>query len=101
MAKGYWIARIDVHNPDGYKEYVAQNGAVFAKYGGKFLVRAGRHVAKEGSSRTRNVVIEFRDYETTIACYNSPEYVRLVALRSSHSEGDLVIIEGYDGPQPA
>ncbi len=26
MAKGYWIARIDVHNPDGYKDYVAQNG---------------------------------------------------------------------------
>jgi uncharacterized protein (DUF1330 family) len=89
-----------VHNPDGYKEYVAQNGAVFAKYGGKFLVRAGRHVAKEGSSRTRNVVIEFRDYETAIACYNSPEYVGLVALRSPHAESDLVIIEGYDGPQP-
>jgi uncharacterized protein (DUF1330 family) len=100
MAKGYWIARIDVHNPDGYKEYIAQNGAVFAKYGGHFLVRAGRHVSKEGSARTRNVVIEFRDYETAIACYNSPEYVRLVALRSPHSEGDLVIIEGYDGPQP-
>jgi uncharacterized protein (DUF1330 family) len=99
-AKGYWIARIDVHNPDGYKEYVAQNGAVFAKYGGKFLVRAGRHVSKEGSARTRNVVIEFKDYETAIACYNSPEYVRLVALRKPHSEGDLVIIEGYDGPQP-
>ena len=46
MAKGYWIARIDVHNPDGYKEYVAQNGAVFAKYGGKFLVRGGRHVPR-------------------------------------------------------
>jgi len=40
MAKGYWIARIDVHNPDGYKEYVAQNGAVFAKYGGRFLCAA-------------------------------------------------------------
>ena len=38
MPKGYWIARIDVHNPDGYKDYVAQNGAVFKKYGGKFLV---------------------------------------------------------------
>jgi uncharacterized protein (DUF1330 family) len=88
MAKGYWIARIDVHNPDGYKEYVAQNGAVFAKYGAKFLVRAGRHVSKEGSART------------PIACYNSPEYVRLVALRQPHAEGDLVIIEGYDGPQP-
>jgi uncharacterized protein (DUF1330 family) len=101
MAKGYWIARIDVHNPDGYKEYVAQNGAVFAKYGARFLVRGGQHAAKEGSSRSRNVVLEFKDYETAIACYNSPEYARLVALRSPHAESDLVIIEGYDGPQPA
>ena len=100
MARGYWIARVDVHNMDGYKEYVAQNGAVFAKYGAKFLVRGGKHVPKEGSSRSRNVVIEFKDYETAIACYNSPEYVRLVALRSPHAESDLVIIEGYDGPQP-
>ena len=43
MAKGYWIARIDVHNMEGYKEYVAQNGAVFKKYGAKFLVRGGKH----------------------------------------------------------
>ena len=49
MSKGYWIARIDVHNPEGYKEYVAQNGTVFAKYGGRSLVRGGQHVPKEGS----------------------------------------------------
>jgi uncharacterized protein (DUF1330 family) len=101
MAKGYWIARIDVHNMDGYKEYVAQNGAVFRKYGARFLTRGGRFEAKEGSSRSRNVVLEFKDYETALACYNSPEYARLVAIRSPHSEGDLVIVEGYDGPQPS
>jgi uncharacterized protein (DUF1330 family) len=100
MAKGYWIARVDVHNMDGYKEYMAQNGAVFAKFGARFLVRGGRSVSKEGSPRTRNVVLEFKDYETAIACYNSPDYVRLVALRSAHAESDLLIIEGYDGEQP-
>ena len=101
MAKGYWIARVDVHNMDGYKEYVAQNGAVFNKYGAKFLVRGGRFVGQEGSSRSRNVVLEFKDYETALACYNSPEYARLVAIRSPHAESDLVIIEGYKGsPHP-
>ena len=100
MAKGYWIARIDIHNMDGYKDYIAQNGPVFAKYGARFLVRGGAHEVKEGTSRSRNVVLEFKDYETALACYKSPEYTRLVALRSPHSQGDLVIIEGYDGPQP-
>jgi uncharacterized protein (DUF1330 family) len=100
MAKGYWIARIDVHNMDGYKEYIAQNGAVFAKYGAKFLVRGGTSELKEGTARSRNVVLEFKDYATALACYNSPEYTRLVAIRVPHSEGDLVIIEGWDGAQP-
>jgi uncharacterized protein (DUF1330 family) len=100
MAKAYWIARIDVHDMDGYKEYVAQNGAVFHAYGARFLVRGGQYEAKEGTSRSRNVVIEFKDYETALACYNSPEYQRLVAIRAPHSQGDLVIIDGYDGPQP-
>jgi len=98
MAKGYWIARLDVHNVDGYKEYVARNGAVFEKYGAKFLVRAGRFECKEGSSRSRNVVLEFKDYDTALACYNSPEYADLVAIRAPHAAGDLVIVEGYDGP---
>jgi len=53
MPKGYWIARIGVHNPEGYKEYGSQNGAVFAKYGARFLVRGGQHVPKEGSSRAQ------------------------------------------------
>ena len=41
MAKGYWIAAVDVQNPDAYKNYVAANGAAFAKFGGRFLVRGG------------------------------------------------------------
>jgi uncharacterized protein (DUF1330 family) len=100
MAKAYWIARVDVQNMDGYKEYVAQNGAVFKKYGARFLVRGGTFESKEGSSRSRNVVLEFKDYETALACYNSPEYARLVSIRAPHAESDLVIIEGYDGVQP-
>lgn len=100
MAKGYWIARVDVHNMDGYKDYVAENGAVFHKYGAKFLVRGGQYEAREGASRSRNVVLEFKDYETAQACYNSPEYQRLVAMRSPHADADMLIIEGYDGPQP-
>lgn len=100
MPKGYWIARVDVHNIDGYKDYVAQNGAVFAKYGARFLVRGGAFENPEGTSRSRNVVLEFKDYATALACYRSPDYQRLVAIRAPHSEGDTVIIEGYDGVQP-
>ena len=101
MPKGYWVARVEVHDLEGYKrDYVAFNGPVFAKYGAKFLVRAGKYEAPEGQSRSRNVVIEFKDYETALACYHSPEYQALVKARTPYSQGDIVIIEGYDGQQP-
>ena len=98
MAKGYWIARADVHNEEGYKPYAAANPAIFKKFGGRFVVRGGKHECPEGEARSRNVVIEFPDYAAALACYNSPEYQANLQLRQPHSSIDLIIIEGFDGP---
>ena len=100
MAKGYWIGHVDIHNMDGYRAYIEGNAVVFDKYGACFLVRGGRHETPEGALRRRSVLIEFPDYATALACYHSPEYQKLVALRAPHSMADIVVIEGYDGPQP-
>jgi len=100
MAKGYWIGRVDVHNEEGYKPYAMANLAIFKKFGGRFVVRAGRFEAPEGSARSRNVVIEFPDYATALACYNSPEYQANIKVRQPNATADILIIEGYDGPQP-
>ena len=51
-------------------------------------------------SRSRNVVIEFPDYEAALACYSSPEYQENIKRRLAHAVADILIIEGYDGPQP-
>jgi uncharacterized protein (DUF1330 family) len=99
VPKGYWIARVDVTDPEAYKRYVEANAEAFAKYGARFLVRGGAFESVEGTPRARNVVIEFPDYETALACYRSPEYQRAIAFRTAASTGDLVIIEGYDGSQ--
>jgi uncharacterized protein (DUF1330 family) len=97
MAKGYWIAGVDVTDPEGYKEYVAANAVAFQKYGGRFIVRGGRFEAPEGKPRSRNIVLEFKDYETAVACYHSPEYAAAKALRDGRSDANLIIIEGHDG----
>jgi len=101
MAKGYWIAHVDVSDPEAYKAYVAENAIAFRKYGAKFLVRGGKNEVPEGTSRSRTVILEFTDYATALACYHSPEYAKAIALRHGNSKADIVVIEGYDGAQPA
>ncbi|WP_198120191.1 DUF1330 domain-containing protein [Massilia rhizosphaerae] len=100
MAKGYWIGHVDVADPEGYKDYIRANADVFAKYGARFVVRGGQHVVKEGASRARTVVIEFDDYATALACYESGEYADVMARRLPYSTADLLIVEGYDGAPP-
>ncbi|MCB1501584.1 MAG: DUF1330 domain-containing protein [Bauldia sp.] len=101
MSKGYWIVRVDISDPETYKKYLAANGAAFKKYGGRFLVRGGKYEVLSGAARDRNVVIEFKDFETALACYRSPEYQFALSERAQSAEVDVVVIEGYDGPQPA
>ena len=100
MPKGYWIGRVEVRSDEGYKPYALGNQAIFKKFGGRYVIRAGKFECVEGSARSRNMVIEFPDYATALACYRSPEYQENMKLRLPHSAADIVVIEGYDGPQP-
>jgi len=101
MSKGYWIARVDVADIEKYKLYVAANAKPFAEFGARFLVRSGRFEALEGTSRSRNVVIEFPSYQAAVDCYHSPQYQEAMKLRLTASTGDLIVVEGYDGAQPS
>jgi uncharacterized protein (DUF1330 family) len=42
MPKAYWIGRVDVHNEEAYKPYVAANPAIFRKCGGRFVGARGQ-----------------------------------------------------------
>src|SRR5262245_1437532 len=100
MAKGFWIVRVDIDDLEQYKLYMAANAAPFKKFGARFLVRSGKHETVEGTGRARNVVIEFPTYEAAIECWRSSEYQAALKIRQPVSTADLVIVEGYDGPQP-
>jgi uncharacterized protein (DUF1330 family) len=95
--KGYWIAHVDVTDPEGYKPYQTANATAFGKFGARFLVRGGRQEVTEGHARSRGVVIEFPSYDAALACYRSPEYQAAKALRLGRAEIDLMVIEGYGG----
>ncbi len=97
MAKGYWVAHVDVDDPQGYEAYKEANAAAFAEFEGRFLVRGGARELREGDARARTVVIEFPTYKAALECYSSKNYQHAKALRDPVSTGDLVIVEGYSG----
>jgi uncharacterized protein (DUF1330 family) len=101
MAKGYWLVSADITDPEGYKQYLAESGKAFAKFGARFLARGGQSEQIEGEGRSRFVVLEFKDYATALECYRSAEYAAARAARHGRAVFDLVLTEGYDGPQPA
>ena len=43
MPKGYWIAHVDVNDPEGYKDYVTAAKVAFDKYGAKSWRAAGAY----------------------------------------------------------
>ncbi len=100
MPKGYWIVRVDASDPEVYGRYVKANAEPLGRYGARFLVRGGKHEAVEGAARARNVVIEFPSFEKALACFKDEAYQAAKAIRDPVATAEILVIEGYDGPQP-
>jgi uncharacterized protein (DUF1330 family) len=95
MAKGYWIAHINVTDPERYKSYVAEAGPAYQAHGAKFVIRGGAGEQVEGTGLgSRHVVIEFESLEQAKACYNSDAYQKAKRHREAASTGDILIVEG-------
>ncbi|MCZ7932380.1 DUF1330 domain-containing protein [Agrobacterium leguminum] len=94
MAKGYWIARVDVRDNERYKDYVTTAKPAFERFGANFLARGGALTELEGKARARNVVIEFPSVQHAIDCYNSPEYQAAAKIRQEVADAEMMIVEG-------
>jgi uncharacterized protein (DUF1330 family) len=94
LPKAYIIARVDVSDPEEYGKYTARTPDLVAAAGGRFLTRGGRHEALEGGARSRNVIIEFPDYETARAFYDSPGYREILPHALAGSTREMVVVEG-------
>ncbi|MCM2561426.1 DUF1330 domain-containing protein [Lutimaribacter sp. EGI FJ00015] len=97
MTKAYWVAHVDVDDPETYEKYRQANAAPFAEFGARFIVRGGEQEVREGRVRARTVVIEFPSYEAAVACYESPAYQAAKDIRDPVSSADMIIVKGYDG----
>ena len=97
MAKGYWIALVNVKNKEQYKNYVDLAGPAINLHGGQFLVRGGNVENIEGKNYERIVVSVFDSKEKAKECYNSKEYQKALSfLNDDNSERVIHIVDGLD-----
>ena len=91
----YLIARVNVHDPDGYEAYKTKASAAITAHGGQYLVRGGTLEVLEGQDAGgRLVIVKFADMETARNFYNSDAYQEAVKLRAPVSDGTFVIVDG-------
>ena len=95
--KAYLVANVSVGDPEAYAVYRAEVPAVIARYGGRYLIRAGEVERLEGElPLDRFVVIEFPSREAARRFYDSPEYAPLLAIRSGSASSSVAIVHGYE-----
>lgn len=93
--KAYIVVQAEVTNPTQYAEYAKLSPDIVAKYGGRFLARAGRTVTLEGAAaKSRVVVIEFPSFEKAQQFYDSPEYTAAKKLRAGAATAQFIAVEG-------
>ena len=93
----YMIAQLEITDAETFKRYSEQVAATVQQYGGRYLVRGGSVETLEGVvSGRRLVVVEFDSKESAKRWYSSEEYVPLIKLRQSASEGDIVLVDGIE-----
>jgi uncharacterized protein (DUF1330 family) len=91
----YVIARVEVTDRHRYKEYLELTPATIAKFGGRFIARAGETLQLEGPNETRRVVIlEFSSLEQAKAWYYSDDYQKAKKVRAGAAEADFLAIDG-------
>jgi uncharacterized protein (DUF1330 family) len=93
--KGYVIANIQVHDPEGYAEYRRLSPQVLKEFGARYLVLGGENRVPEGDwTPQRLVVIEFESYGKAQEWYDSERYRPAMDVRKKTATTQLILIQG-------
>jgi len=91
----YFIALIDIHDPQRYEEYLVGFNEVFEKHYGKVIAVEDNPRILEGNwPASRTVVIEFPNDSELRKWYDSNEYQTLAKHRKEASVANIAIITG-------
>jgi len=93
----YFVAQIDIHDPKEYEVYEEGFDQVFSNYDGQVVCVDDQPSVLEGAwSRTRIVIIRFRDEDEARRGYGSDEYTKLVHHHHRALKADIILTKGRD-----
>ena len=96
MTKAYWISLyFKVDNQENLKKYAETVTPIIKSFGGKPLVRGGKHETFNGDNFLRTVIWEFPSYDIAMECHNSKEYQDGWSLAKETTKRHMQIIEGF------
>ena len=96
MKKGYWISLyFKVDNKENLKKYAETVTPIIKSFGGKPLVRGGKHETYDGDNFVRTVIWEFPSYEKALECHKSKEYQAGWSLAKNTTKRHMQIVEGF------
>ena len=97
MKKGYWISLyFKIDNQENLKRYAETVTPIIKSFGGKPLVRGGKHETYDGDNFVRTVIWEFPSYEKAVECHNSKEYQAGWSLAKDTAKRHMQIVEGFN-----
>ena len=92
----YFIADIEVTDPEVFEEYRKKAAPIIEKYGGRYLVRGGEPEAVEGDwNPSRIVVLEFPSEEHLKTFATAPDYEPVAAIRHRSANTNAIMVQGY------
>lgn len=92
----YLIAQINVHDRQGYKQYLDGFDEVFKNYKGIIMAADESPTVLEGGWQyPRTVLMRFQDVAEAMRWYHSPEYQTLAQVRQRSSDSNIVLVKGY------
>lgn len=96
MKKGYWVVAYRTISDDlAVKAYAVLAASAIQSFGGRSLTGSTSQVmAHEAGLRLRTVVIEFDNYDSALAAYESEAYQKALQALGSGAERDHRIVEG-------
>lgn len=89
----YFVARIEIHDPTEYEQYLDACDAVFARFNGRYLAVDPAPIPLEGTPEAgRMVIIEFPDEASFHRWYESDAYQEILThrLAGAHCTASLV-----------